>query len=230
MRSFYSWSWTGGDAGPADSNSSVYFSGWNSIPNALGELDNLAPLVGEKYFTIGGGNHNGVLSADVLTQFIADLNQVQGFDGIMFDVEKVRGSFDTVNPKFNAAFAAVKAAGMKVAITVSHTAPYDTDSPQIATQLVQSFVANTDVDIISPQLYTSGWENAPDFALTGSCASAGCNWDMYLGMHAGMRFVPSLANADQYNATKAYFDPKGIPCTGYIQWQQTSRRLDTIIV
>merc|ERR1711988_719650 len=94
------------------------------------------PLVGEKYLSIGGGNNNGILNASVLTQFVADLGQVQGYDGIMFDVEKVRGSFDTVNPKFNAAFAAVKAAGMKVAITVSHTAPYDTDSPQIATQLV----------------------------------------------------------------------------------------------
>jgi len=229
MRSFYSWSWNGGDAGPADSNSSVHFSGWNTIPQALSEtLDH--PLVGEKYLSIGGGNHNGILSADILTQFVADLGQVQGYDGIMFDVEKVRGSFDAVNAKFNDAFAAVKAAGMKVAITVSHTAPYDTDSPQIATQLVQSFVANTNVDIISPQLYTSGTESQPDFAVTGSCASAGCDWDMYLSMHAGMRFVPSLANASQYDATKAYFEPKGIPCTGYIQWQQTSRRLDTIIV
>jgi len=237
IKGYYAWSWNSPMAvGPADTNLGVYFNGWSNVDNALAEMNanniNDTTLQGVKYFSFGGGNHNGVINADNLQVLINDLSKLTaaGFEGVMFDVEKVRGSAASLNPVFASAFAAVKAAGMKVAITVSHTAPYDCDTPQDAVDFVRAFVADTNVDIISPQLYTSGHEAAADYAVTGSCAAAGCDWSLYQDMHAGMKFVPSLANRNQYTSVKNHFSQMGITCKGYIQWQQGSRRLDTLIV
>jgi len=227
IKGYYSWSWANGDAGPQGSNASCYFNGWNTVSQALAEWSSqTSPLQGEKYFSIGGGNQNGVLSAAILHQFIQDIDQVKshGFDAVMFDIEKVTGAASDMNPIFANAFQAVQDAGMKVGITVSHSAPYDCDTPQDAVDFMQAFVADTNVDLMSPQLYTSGWESSPDFAVTGSCAAAGCNWDIYQHMHSGMKFAPSIANADQYEAVEAHFTGLGLPTHGYFQWQQTSRR------
>merc|ERR1712147_99269 len=157
IKGYYMWSWNGSaSSGPADTNAGTYFSGWNNVDQALGEMPSgtMQALKGTKYFTIGGGNHNGVLNANTVQQFVNDLSKVQnkGFTGIMWDIEKVQGSASAMNPVFSNAFAAVKAAGMMNAITVSHTAPYDTNTPQDATDFVSAFVQDANVDIISPQL------------------------------------------------------------------------------
>jgi hypothetical protein len=230
------WSWNGSaSSGPADTNAGTYFSGWNNVDNALAEMPSgtMQALKGTKYFTIGGGNHNGVLNANTVQQFVNDLSKVQnkGFTGIMWDIEKVQGSASAMNPVFSNAFAAVKAAGMMNAITVSHTAPYDTNTPQDATDFVSAFVQDANVDIISPQLYTSGFENQPDFAVTGNCASAGCGWNLYRNMRSGMRLAPSIVNTSQYNAAKTHLkNNEQLDCSGYFVWEQSNRRLDTIMV
>jgi hypothetical protein len=69
-----------------------------------------------------------------------------------------------VVPAFRAAFAAAKANGIKVAVTTSHSAPYSTDTPQDAIDMVKAWVADANVDILSPQLYSSGQETSPEFA------------------------------------------------------------------
>merc|ERR1711881_697121 len=143
----------------------------------------------------------------------------------------VQGSAASMIPVFAAAFAAVKAACMTNAITVSHTAPYDTDTPQDATDFVTAFVKDANVDIISPQLYTSGNESQPDFAVTGNCASAGCGWNLYRNMRSGMRLAPSIVNTSQYNAAKTHLkNNEQLDCSGYFVWEQSNRRLDTIMV
>jgi len=232
VKGYYAWSWNGPSQGPADTNASCFFSGWNTVDNALNEYQGNWNLLGEKYFSIGGGNQNGILSTDILNAFVNDLDKVQqkGFDGVMFDIEKVRGSAADVNPAFAAAFAATKAKGMKVAITVSHSAPYDTDSAQDAVAMMNAFVRDTNVDIISPQLYTSGNESQPDYSLTGSCAAAGCSWDIYKEMHSGMTFVPSIVAATQYDAVKSHFAQDGITASGYFVWQQSNRRLEETLI
>jgi len=102
-------------------------------------------------------------------------------------------------------------------ITVSHSAPYETDTPADAIALINAWVADTNVDMLSPQLYSSGTEPAPDYAETSACKSAGCTWDLYKNSKA--KFVPSIVNSNQYDAVKSYFaSTHSITVTGYIQW------------
>merc|ERR1711918_209760 len=106
-------------------------------------------------------------------------------------VEKVSGSADTLIPLFDEAFSKCKQVGLQVGLTTSHSAPYETDSPSDAKRLVESWCANGgDLDLISPQLYTTGYETAPDFAVTSSCASVGCGWELY--HNCNPKFVPSI--------------------------------------
>jgi len=233
IKGYYMLSWLDSSSGPAGTNNWVYFSGWNTVQSALDELepsDLEAAGSAFKWFTIGGGNHNGILNASKLDEFDAKLDQISDFGGVMYDIEKVQGSSSTMNPRFAASFAAVKAKGMKVAITVSHTAPYDCDSPQDAVDFVEAFVQDSNVDIISPQLYTSGFEAAPDFSATGFCAAAGCGWNMYQNVRSGLLIAPSIVETSQYDAAKTHLkEHENIDTSGYFVWKQSnggSRRLD----
>jgi len=236
IRGYYQWSWTSAPSGgPSDTNACVFFSGWNNVDSALGDnawdgCSNFSES-DDKYFSIGGGNNNGILNASTVQQFIADLSKVtaKGFNGVMWDIEKVQGSASAMNPVFSSAFAAVKNAGLKNAITVSHTAPYDCDTPQDAVDFVKAFVQDANVDIISPQLYTSGWESQPDFAVTGFCSSLAepCGWNLYQNARAGLKVAPSIATSSQYDATKSHLkNEEQIETSGYFVWQQSNRRLD----
>ena len=64
-------------------------------------------------------------------------------------------------PAFKASFAKVKAAGLNVIVTTSHSAPYDCDTPETAIALVVAWVQDPNIDILSPQLYTTGFETSP---------------------------------------------------------------------
>ena len=88
----------------------------------------------------------------------------------MYDVEEVDGPASETVPAFAAAFADLKKAGLAVGVTVSHSAPYATDTPADAVALAKAFASDKNVDIISPQLYSSGTETAPQFDETASCA------------------------------------------------------------
>jgi len=235
IRGYYQWSWTSQPSqGPSDTNACVFFSGWNNVANAFGDnhWDGCAHAdsIG-KYFSIGGGNNNGVLNADNVQAFVNDLSQVQakGYNGVMFDIEKVRGSASAMNPVFSSAFAAIKSAGMKVAITVSHTAPYDCDSPQDAVDFVAAFVQDPNVDIISPQLYSSGNESTADYSSTWNCANLAtpCGWNLYRNARSGMQIAPSIVRTSQYDAVKTHLkNQEQIDTSGYFVWEQSNRRLD----
>lgn len=49
---------------------------------------------------------------------------------------------------------------------MSHSAPYQTDTPEDAVAFVKAWCADPNVDILSPQLYSSGTERSPDFTET----------------------------------------------------------------
>ena len=88
----------------------------------------------------------------------------------MFDVEEVEGSSGTMVPAFAKAFAAVKRGGLRVAVTTSHSAPYQCDTPEDAVAFVKAWTADANIDILSPQLYSSGSESSPEYAETSSLA------------------------------------------------------------
>lgn len=62
--------------------------------------------------------------------------------GILFDVEVCEGPSAGLIAGFDAAIDAAKKAGLIVGITSSHSAPYQTDTPQIAIDIVKSWVSN----------------------------------------------------------------------------------------
>ena len=111
----------------------------------------------------------------------------------MFDAEHIVGSSSTMIPLFASAFQTAKSLGLTVAITVSHSAPYITDTPADGTAFVTAWAADTNIDIISPQVYSSGTESSPDFAETNNCKAAGCLWTLY--QNSKPKFVPSIVEA-----------------------------------
>lgn len=126
-------------------------------------------------------------------------------------------------PLFAKAFEACKAANLSVGVTVSHSAPYQTDTPTDAVALVKAWAADPNIDILSPQLYSSGSEPAPEFDATNSCKEAGCTWQLYVGSKAA--FAPSIVDPSHLAAVKQFFAPLGITPAGYFQWKQESVRL-----
>ena len=124
-------------------------------------------------------------------------------------------------PAFKASFAKVKAAGLSVIVTMTHSAPYDCDTPETSIALVVAWVQDKNIDILAPQLYSSGSETKPEFAETSSCLSAGCTWKLYKKCKPA--FAPVIVTANQYGATKEYFEKHHkIKTGGFIQWAQTA--------
>ena len=142
---------------------------------------------------------------------------------ICFDIELTMGEQDLVEAQ-ERAFAACKAAGLLVMVTTSHSAPYAAGSEGSKIALTESWMKSDDIDIFSPQLYTSGMEESPDFDLT-PCREAPsdeppekarCTYERLKGMKA--KWVPSLCSETHYEATKQFFEDMGIKTHGFVQW------------
>jgi len=223
---YYSWNWGSGSTGPPGANAGCAFTGLTDVTQAISQYTEGASwccpdLVGTKFLTLGGGNSAGVFTVDSLSTISMAAKQIlkAGYEGVMFDVEEVEGKSSKVVNGFKAAFKNLKAAGLTIAITTSHSAPYQTDSPQVAIDLVKSWVEDENVDIISPQLYSSGQEGSPEFAETSSCADAGCSWSLYKNSVA--KFAPSIVDESQYSAVVEYFSKNhSINPSGYFVWKQ----------
>jgi hypothetical protein len=129
-----------------------------------------------------------------------------GYVGICYDIEEGASGLSTA---FANSFAVAKKANLMVFITISHSAPYGISDAAI---LMNSFFSNTNIDIISPQLYTSGTESANDFtALT-------VPWSAYASAKAAI--VPSIVTGSYYQSAYDYFAGLKNPIfiQGYVQW------------
>jgi len=215
---YYSWNWGGGSHGPPGANVGVAFTGLVDPARAVAEYTT-PPLVGTKYCSLGGGNAAGMFTAQTLPPITAAIKSgvFRSYQGICFDVEIVRGSSGTMIPLFRAAFEAAKAAGLRVMVTTSHSAPYDTDTPADAVNLVKAWVGDRNIDIFSPQLYSSGSESAPDLAETSTCRAAGCTWDVF--RNHSFAIAPSIVNAGQYAAARSGLSAH-FATAGYVVWAQ----------
>lgn len=169
-------------------------------------------LVGAKWIDAGGGNQNGRWSAEWLSAWESAIKDgtLKDWAGIVFDVEECSNS--GLEKNFADVLHTAKAAGMGTLVTTSHSAPYScTDS----STLMASFFSSGDIDYLSPQLYSSGGEAAPDFD-----DGNGVKWTQWVGLKA--RFVPSLTcsslKSGGYAKTKQYFAQMNITASGYIMW------------
>merc|ERR1712028_262872 len=94
----------------------------------------------------------------------------------------------------------------------------------IRLKLIESWVKSDNLDIISPQLYTWGGEEEPEFDSTWPCDN--CTFNKYKGSKA--QFMPSLVNGEHMKAIKKYFDKLKIPVSGYFQWQPVLSASDQV--
>jgi hypothetical protein len=178
---------------------------------------------GLQFLSLGGASAEGTFNVASLAGFFTgDLQTVKeaGFDGICFDIELTKGAEELVE-KFEEAYAACKKAGMLVMITTSHSAPYAASTNHAKQLFVDSWTKSRDIDIFSPQLYTSGYEANPQFDMT-PCSnqdgifSSKCSWERLKPMKAS--WVPSLKDVSHYAASKDYFEKIGIKTHGFVQW------------
>jgi len=205
------WTWYNGASGTDKLNMCVAFSGWVDPTKALGESNPLLPnMPGIKFISLGGGNDNGRWTAPwVKAASAACTNGLfSKYDGVAFDIEE--GDANLSGP-FSSAFAACKAKGLKVLVTVSHSAPYGVDD---AAALMAGFFPDPNIDFLSPQLYTSGYETTNDFTV-----SHGVKWTEYAAAKA--QIIPSIVTGSLYDNAYSVFSTYGVKVTGYIQWQQT---------
>jgi hypothetical protein len=211
-RGVWWWTWTGGNvAGLNNLNMAIAFSGWTNPDQAKGESNTIKnQLPGRKFISLGGGNANGAWTAADCSRVQSDCTSggFAGYNGIAFDIEE--GDNGLASP-FAAAFRACKASGLVVLVTVSHSAPYGVGD---AATLMRSFFTNSDIDIISPQLYTSGSETGNDWATT-----AGVQWTEYAAFRGEV--IPSIVTGTYWPDAESQFAKAGVRITGYIQWSQT---------
>jgi hypothetical protein len=209
----YIWTWSPtNDKNDTNLSFSVAFSGWVDIYEALRASESVySVLQGEKYISIGGGNENGYWNQSAL----ALLNDaiVQGdlkfYEGIVYDIEE--GDTGLLS-SFRDSFAIAKSHGFKVIVTISHSAPYGFAD---ASELMQGFFVETNIDALSPQLYTTGMEGSNDYSEGNDVA-----WTDYY--NATPAIVPSLVNGGIYftDAQEYFATNHDIHIQGYIQWTQ----------
>ena len=137
-----------------------------------------------------------------------------------FDIELTQGGEELVT-EFEKAYAACHASGLLVMITTSHSAPYAASSNHAKQLFVDSWVKSKNIDIFSPQLYTSGYEANADFGQTPCSPQDGifdskCSWERLAPMKA--LWAPSLKDVTHYQPTKEYFAKAGIKTHGFVQW------------
>ncbi|WP_444998023.1 LysM peptidoglycan-binding domain-containing protein [Aliikangiella sp. IMCC44359] len=205
---YYDWTWSPTKATDG-ATLSVSFSGWADPKTALENSQHLLhKLIGKKYLCLGGGNHNGSWSSSVINAVNDAIhnNQFAQYDGLAFDIEI--GDTNLEN-QFESMFSAAKRQGLSVLVTISHSAPYGIKN---ASQLMESFFSSESIDMLSPQLYTTGRESKNDYAM-----SQGVQWQYY--KNAKPEIVVSIVNSTMYEDAFKYFSTqkvtlKALHCVG----------------
>lgn len=209
---YWNWSWSKG-ACPKNATMSIAFSGWTDIKNYLKNCQSMqSNLIGTKYLSLNG-NESSRFTCSTLTEITRaiQMGQLDSYDGVAYGVEEGDSGLAS---HFAACFKAAKDRGLKVLVTVSHSAPYGIDD---ADDLMHTFLTDNNIDILSPQLYITGEESTNNYQLTSNTKTT---WADYSSSKAVV--VPSIITASLYNAAKKYFNEQGVELAGYIQWRQTA--------
>jgi len=156
----YYWTWDNSNpTPPAGCNLGVAFGGYSNPGTALSDASSVHnKLPGTKYLDLGGGDSSGNWDSGTLNNIITYINNnsFSAYQGICFDVEQGNAGLSS---QFESAFKAAKAKGFRVLVTISHSAPYGFSD---ASTLMKEFFNSTNIDYLSPQLYTSGNEAKND--------------------------------------------------------------------
>jgi hypothetical protein len=159
---YWMWTWGGGGSGEPDTmcDIGIRFGGdvpRTAIDNNIG-LANTLTKCREKFLNLGGGLETGIWNISDFDYINSQLNNIKskGWDGICFDVEVCTPNVSFVEA-FAKCFTNCKDAGLKVLVTMSHTNPYQCQTGiGQGMDLVNAWIKDTNIDYISPQLYTQG--------------------------------------------------------------------------
>jgi hypothetical protein len=178
-----------------------------AIKNNIDKANTLTKC-SEKFLNLGGGDPatGGWVISDfdyINTQFNNIKNS--GWTGVCFDIEVCPVGVSFVN-QFTDCFAKCKAAGLKVLVTMSHIVPYDckTGDGQ-GMDLVNSWINDSNIDYISPQLYSQGDVLETD--------------DLSIFKNAKAKIIPSIPydiNWPEIQDGKSL----GIVPAGYLSWSR----------
>lgn len=195
---------------PSGINLGVCFSGYIAISDVLANCVNIkSNLPGKKYLSFGGGNAAGLWTLTALTSLTSGINanQLAGWDGIVYDIEEGDAGLSSA---FASSFAAAKAKGLAVLVTVSHSQPYGITD---AASLMTSLFSNANIDYLSPQLYTTGTESGNDYTAVGT------TWASYASSKS--KIIPSIVlGSRDFSTASTYFSQFGITLAGFVQWSQ----------
>jgi len=200
--------WGGKPTLPAGCNIGLAFSGEIEVEKVLSTCQSIyADLPDVKYITFGGGNGKGKFTKDSLEGINQAINNglLSDYKGIAYDIEEGDSGLEEA---FTESFKLAKKHGFRVIVTVSHSAPYAVAD---AKKLMESFFADENIDMLSPQLYSGGQETQNDYAIT---SGKGVTWEMYVGAKA--KIVPSIAS--YYADAVDYFGKLDITLDGFVQW------------
>jgi LysM repeat protein len=204
------WHWTyHSSVAPPETTMGMAFFGATDPAIAIENSAKVKPLLkGDKYICLGGGTDAGRYTSEVITKIIAAIKSgdFAGYQGIAFDVEVGDSG---LSEDFKSLFAITKANQFKVLVTVSHSRPYGIHD---GTELTRTFLADENIDFISPQLYTTGKESANQYA------DFGIHWSAYASSKSAV--VPSIVKPAYYEDAVVYFKKVGVELKGYIQWSQ----------
>ena len=144
------------------------------------------------WFSIGGGNPDPDMywSTEKLTALSASMDDgtinSDDFYGIFYDVEVF---YNATYQSFADSFALAKQKGLKVMVGTSYTAPYDCTTknpscigfpvgfPAGTDALWKQIIANTDIDILSPQWYGGSGEGEINFVQTSGSSVTFADWN-----------------------------------------------------
>lgn len=204
---YWDWTWHNRPA-PAGTTIGLAFSGWTDVDTALKQSKSVYNrLKGEKYICFGGGGKGGRFDSTTVQAVTTAIqnDRFQAYQGIAYDIEV--GSTG-LTADFQASFQAAKAKGLKVLVTISHSAPFGIRD---GSALMEAFFADDNIDFLSPQLYTTGKEKTNDYA-----TSHGVHWSSYATAKAAV--LPSIVHASYYADAQSYFAKQGVNLKGFIRW------------
>lgn len=206
LRGYYKWTWSSNQVPSGSWDIGILFGG--EVPKQAIDINiNKASTItaGKKFLNLGGGIESGIWNItdfDYINQKLPDIKKA-GWDGLCFDVEVCPPDVSFVDA-FKNCFAKCKQAGLQVLVTMSHTNPYEchTGAGQ-GMDLVNAWISDSNIDYISPQLYSKGDVLEPS--------------DLSMFKSVESKILPSVPNVSDWDGLNS---KTGINNAGYIIWQQ----------
>jgi hypothetical protein len=211
-KGYYQQTWKATGKQPSGTNIGIAFSGWANPNNAVSDSNGVkGALPNTKYIALGGGNANGRWTSALLSSVNSAINagSFSGYAGLCYDIEE--GDSGLANA-FETSFSTAKANGLKVIVTISHAGPYGVSD---ATAVMNKVLASTNVDFVTPQLYTSGSETSLDY----SVGASGFPWSSWKSAKA--KILLSIPQSSQWSCGYKWFMDQGFSSSnvvGYIVW------------